>query len=126
MRPVEDGPRQILKLPRDSVNGEEVILILTQGDPIINIGLNPLLEVREGHPRQDLLNRYSCNWMLYSNVVMGSPCLMEKVIGTAGVMRCRRKEAVAPLCRVATTSLKVTPNPMAARTLSTYAKHTLS
>jgi hypothetical protein len=46
--------------------------------------------------------------------------------GKAPEILWRRKEAVAPLCRVATISLKTIPKPAASRTLSTYGRHNLS
>jgi hypothetical protein len=102
MQPVKDRSQHVLELPRDDINDEEVLLSLPHSNHIIKIGLHPLFEIRESYPWQDLLQPQQV-WLqldVYNNMAIGSPCLIEKVIGTADVMQCNRKETIAPLCAV--------------------------
>ena len=72
------------------------------------------------------LTRKGSSWMMKRRVAKGLPCLMEKRMARTCEMLWSRKEAEAPLWRVATKPQKMRPNPMASSTLSTQSMLTLS
>ncbi len=107
-----------LKLPADGINDEEVPLVLFNSHHIIHISLKPLLKIRKADTKKDILHPEQEGLVL--DVVQqhgnGVPWQIEKLMGTALVTLCRMKEAVTPLCKVATTSHL--PNHIVAKTLS--------